>query len=107
MTIPIRDTNLRTEVVLKGFSRYRNSKVIYWSDRNLITFNTYVREPYVPTGKERIMVIKASVEYRPDLVSYDIYRFSDAWWRILEANGMKDIWEFKAGRTIILPDSVL
>jgi hypothetical protein len=107
MTIPIRNANIRTESVLKGFSRYRTQRVIYWSDNNLLTFNTYVRTPYKVTGKEKIMVVKPTLAYRPDLVSYDVYGFPDAWWKILEANNMKDIWDFKAGVTIILPDSVL
>jgi hypothetical protein len=50
------------------------------------------------------MVISKGVEHRPDLVSFDHYGHVDNWWRILEANNIKDIWDFKAGTTIILPD---
>jgi hypothetical protein len=50
------------------------------------------------------MVITPGVEYRPDLVSYDKYGTPNSWWMILEANGMKDIWDFKSGKTIMLPN---
>lgn len=87
-------------------SRYLNSDVLYYGNQNFITFETYKRTPYVKTGNERVMVITKGVEYRPDLVSYDYYGFSDAWWKILEANNMKDIYDFKSGITIILPWSI-
>jgi hypothetical protein len=41
------------------------------------------------------------------LVSYDAYGFVDNWWRILEANQMKDVWDFKTGKTIIIPNKIL
>jgi len=104
MTVPIQQTNIRTDQLVDQYSRYIPSKVIYWSERNLITFETYIRKPYVQTGQENVMVITKGVEHRPDLVSYDIYGVPDIWWKILEANKMKDIWEFKAGKTIIIPN---
>jgi hypothetical protein len=39
-------------------------------------------------------------------MSFDKYGVSDFWWKIMEANGMKDVMEFKAGRTIVLPENV-
>ena len=51
-------------------------------------------------------VISAGMEYRPDLMSMEKYGTTDFWWRIMEANKMKDITEFKAGKTIILPENV-
>lgn len=107
MTVQITNTTINTKQVIKGLSRYANSKVVYWSDKNLLTFNTYLRTPYKANGKEKIMVVTSGIEYRPDLVSFDVYGFPDAWWKILEANDMKDIWEFTAGKTIILPNSVI
>ena len=43
---------------------------------------------------------------RPDLVSKEKYGIPDFWWKILEANKMNDVFDFKAGKTIILPESV-
>jgi hypothetical protein len=87
-------------------SRYINSSVLYYGDNNFVTFETYKRKKYIKTGTEKIMVITKGVEYRPDLVSFDYYGFSDIWWKILEANNMSDIFEFKSGVTIILPGNI-
>jgi len=87
-------------------SRYIESKVLYYGEKKFITFETYKRSKYIKTGKEKVMLITKGVEYRPDLVSYDHYGFSDVWWKILEANNMRDIYEFKAGVTIILPGKI-
>jgi hypothetical protein len=106
MTVPVSNANIRITDVIRGFSRYKYQQVIYWGDQRLITFDTYNRKNYKRTGNERVMLIKKGVEYRPDLVSYDVYGTSDAWWKIMEANGMKDIMEFKAGTTIVIPDSI-
>ncbi len=106
MTVPIEFTNISPERVVSGFSRYVNQNVIYYGDKKFLTFDTYIRKPYKPTGKEKIMVITKGVEYRPDLVSFDLYGMPDAWWRIMQANGLKDIWEFSAGRTIRIPDLI-
>lgn len=103
MTIPIQYTNIPAVKLTEGFSRYRNQKVIYWGDNKLLTFDTYLRQPYTRTGKEKVMLITKGVEYRPDLVSFDVYGACDFWWKIMEVNGMYDIFDFKAGTTIILP----
>lgn len=97
-------TNAKNFVV--PTSRYSNSKVYYIGDLNVITFETYKRKTYKKTGKEKVMLITKGVEYRPDLVSYDYYGFCEAWDRILEANNMKDVFEFKSGKTIILPETL-
>lgn len=81
-----------------------SSPVIYYGDQKRLTFETYIRKPYTIQGNEKIMVITKGAEYRPDLIAYEFYGFPDIWWKILEANKMKDIWEFKAGRTILLPN---
>lgn len=103
MTIPIERANIRIENVTDEYSRYRDSKVIYYGVKRLIAFETYLRQPYQVTGEESILLIKKTIEYRPDLVSYDVYGVPDYWWKILEVNNMKDVWDFKAGVTIKLP----
>lgn len=106
MTIRIEEANIRTDNIVGGQSRYLGQKVIYYSDKRFITFETYNRKPYVPTGKEKVMVITKGVEFRPDLVAYDVYRVQNLWWKIMEANKIYDIYDFVAGKTIILPDNV-
>lgn len=100
----INKANIPATSLVTGTSRYRASPVVYYGERNIITFETYVRKEYVQSGTENLMLITPGVEYRPDLVSYQKYGTPDYWWFVLQANGMKDIWEFKAGKTIILPD---
>lgn len=107
MSTFLQRTNIDPRTILHSTSRYMNQEVIYWGDEKLITFDIYNRQEYTRSGKEKIMLLTKGVEYRPDLVSYDVYGFVDNWWRILEANGMKDIWDFKAGKTIFLPDKVI
>ena len=51
--------------------------------------------------------MKPGQEYRPDLVSNRVYGTPDFWWRIMEANNIKDVFEFKAGLNLRIPGSVL
>jgi len=51
------------------------------------------------------LTITKAFEFRPDLVSYKVYSTPDYWWKILEFNGMMDIFDFKNGRNIRLPSN--
>ena len=104
MAQPIEESQITAVEIVSHGSRYRESKVIYYGEKRFVTFEMYIRKEYLPTGHENIAVISKGIEYRPDLASYEYYGYPDNWWRILEANKMKDVWEFKAGTTIILPD---
>ena len=84
-------------------SRYSESKVIYYTDNNFITFETYKKREYIPSSQDQVSVIPNGMQYRPDLVSQKKYGTVDFWWKIMEVNGIKDIYDFKAGMTIILP----
>ena len=103
MTIPI-EYSSTTSVASSG-SRYEKSRLIYYGEQRFLTYETYLRKKYNYNGTENVMVISKGVEYRPDLVSYEYYGYPDNWWRIMEVNGMKDIFEFKTGVTIFLPIS--
>lgn len=103
----IEKTNFKPERFVHFLSRYMKSTVLYYTDRKLITFETYKREPISPTRQDKFMVINKGVEYRPDLVSFDNYGTCDLWWKIMEANNMMDIMEFKAGTNIVIPDAIL
>lgn len=107
MTVPIELTNSPPETFVSGLSRYRRQTPIYYGEQRLLTFDLYLREDYVRTGSEKVMVITKGVEYRPDLVAADVYGVAEAWWKIMEVNKMRDILDFKAGITIFLPEDLL
>ena len=88
-------------------SRYAGSKVIQYTEDRYVTFETYKRKRSTPAPGDQWMEITKQIEYRPDLVSVEIYGAPDFWWRLLEYNGMKDIMEFKAGKNIRVPGDVL
>lgn len=98
-------TTKATEFVTR-LSRYSESKVMYYSDIKIITFETYKRKSYTPSSRDQVTVITPGMEYRPDLMSSDKYGIPDFWWKIMEANGMKDVTEFRAGKTITLPENI-
>jgi len=103
----IEETNLVPRKFVTPTSRYADAKVVYYTSYKRITFTTYKRLPFKPSSQDKFMVITAGVEYRPDLVSNRAYGFPDFWWKILEANNMFDIWEFKAGTNIRIPNASL
>lgn len=107
MTIKIEEsTRTLARDLVTGLSRYLNSTVIFYGERRFTTFALYNRgDGYQRTGEEKIMVITKGSEYRPDLVAIDFYGSVDFWWAIMEANKIYDIWDFKAGRTIFLPNT--
>lgn len=88
-------------------SRYENSTVIYYTENKLLTFKIYKKQPIRLSSQDKYYVITAGYEYRPDLVSTKVYGLPDFWWRIMEANNLKDIFEFKTGLNIRIPDAVL
>ena len=58
------------------------------------------------SDNDRFMQINSSTEYRPDIVSYVSYGMSELWWYIMEANGIKDIYDFKSGITLRIPRNI-
>ena len=93
-----------TDALVDSLSRYANSTVLYYGDNGLMTFSTYKRQvtDSDPT-QDQYTVISPSHEYRPDKLAYQVYGAPDLWWKIMEANGISDIWNFKAGLNIRLP----
>ena len=105
MTQIIEPSSILPSDVSASTSRYReNQNVIYYGEQRFITYDLYIKSGYKKSGNEKVMLISKGVEYRPDLVSFDFYGFPDNWWRILEVNGIMDIFDFKSGKTIFLPD---
>ncbi|RTK95766.1 MAG: hypothetical protein EKK64_05785 [Neisseriaceae bacterium] len=99
------ETKIDPKQFVPPSSRYADSKVIYYTEKKLLSFNTYKKTPIPTSASDKYAVITPGVEYRPDLVSQKSYGTVDFWWKILEANNMKDVWEFKSGVNIRIPNS--
>jgi len=106
MANPIEYTGIAPTTFVTPTSRYSSSKVVKYSSQKITTFETYKRKPFVMSSGDQLAVIPNGMEYRPDLMSNQRYGTTDFWWRIMEVNNMKDIMEFKAGKTIILPENI-
>ena len=87
-------------------SRYTNSTILRYGDASRLTFTLYRKRITQELPNDKASVIPPGMEYRPDLVSNKAYGTPDFWWQILEANAMMDVFEFKAGKTIRIPDNL-
>ena len=102
----IQSTNINVANFVDTTSRYLSSSVIYYNgpgDKKVLTFNTYKRTPPTISSEDRFTVITAATQYRPDLISNTAYGFPHFWWKIMEFNGIYDVFDFKLGITIRLP----
>jgi len=97
------NSNLDVKRFVVTTSRYADSTVIYYGDMRRLTLSTYKRSVPEVSPQDQFMVITKGVEYRPDLVSMRAYGLPDLWWRIMEANNIYDIYDFKAGLNIRIP----
>lgn len=102
----IETANLRSEDFVPVTSRYYGGEVLYYSEKRIITFPTYKKLTHEASPEDKVAVIPPGMEYRPDLVSKNTYGIVDFWWKIMEVNGIKDIYDFKAGLTIRLPQNI-
>lgn len=98
--------NLNPKNFIDATSRYNGLRIFYYGDQKFITFETYKRNNISSSNSDRFYVITKGTEYRPDLVAKRAYGNVGYWWKILEANGMMDIWEFVAGTNIVIPGSL-
>jgi hypothetical protein len=101
----IETTKINPKKFVTASSRYATSDVLYYTENKLLTFATYKKAAQPLSKQDKYAIITPGTEYRPDLVSQKAYGTVDFWWKILEANGMKDVWEFKAGTNIRIPNS--
>lgn len=103
--------NINASNFVPAGSRYLNSDVIYYykddDDYKKITYKTYKKGQVVESDTDRFGLITPGVEYRPDLVSFKAYGTVDLWWRIMEINNIKDVYDFKAGLTIRIPSRII
>ena len=86
-------------------SRYLNAEVIkYFIDEtSMLAFKTFKRPERSQSDQDRFYVITPGTEYRPDIVAKGAYGKEGYWWVLLLANDMKDILDFRAGKTILVP----
>jgi hypothetical protein len=103
----IETTKISPKRFVNVSSRYSETPIIYYTENKLLTFPTYKKKAIPKSSKDKYYVVTPGREYRPDLVSLAAYGTVDFWWKIMEANNIKDIFDFKAGLNIRIPDSVL
>jgi hypothetical protein len=106
MANKIEFTDINPQKFVTATSRYANSRVVFYSEDRITTFETYKKSRFIPSQQDQVAVIPPGMQYRPDLVSRDRYGTIDFWWKIMEINGIKDIFDFKAGLTIVLPGNI-
>jgi len=103
MANTIEHTDLTTNSFVNSTSRYVDSSVLYYGDLRRLTFSTYKRGTYPDNSEDLFTVIPAGMEYRPDKMSELAYGTPDFWWKIMEANRIADIFNFKAGVNLRIP----
>ena len=95
-----------TDGLVDVTSRYTNSAVIRYGDVNRLSFSIYKRQITEFQSTDQVTVIPSGMEYRPDLVSQRTYGTPNFWWRIMEVNKIFDVFDFKSGVTIRLPQNI-
>jgi hypothetical protein len=103
----IENANLEPNRFVTPSSRYIFNKVLYYGENKFLTFELYKKKEIPANQRDRYYVVTGGTEYRPDLVSQKAYGTVDFWWKIMEANNLKDILDFKAGLNVRIPSSVL
>jgi len=98
--------------LLDWSSRFQKSQLIYYSDFNILTFATYDRvyNPATATVKVdnvKYYQIKKATQYKPWLISDDVYNDSGYGWLIMEFNNVFDVEELRVGRTLRIPPITL
>jgi hypothetical protein len=92
---------------VNSLSRYNSSKIYVYGDDKKLTFEIYKRRNFLLSQFDKYAIIPEGCAYRPDLVSTKVYGYPDSWWLIMEVNGIYDIKDFVAGKTIRLPVNII
>lgn len=100
-------TNYGTNNLVSSLSRYVARNVVLYGNEKKAAFAVNNKKNIGIGPDDRFFEITKETEFRPDLVSGQIYGIPDLWWRIMEINRMKDIMEFRAGRNIRVPNNFL
>ena len=107
MAVPIEVTTNAPTVFVTNTSRYAESTVLLWGDQKVVTFAIYKRgDSTAASSTDKFTVVSPGEEYRPDVTSVRAYGTPDFWWRILEANSINDIFNYKSGLNIRIPSTL-
>lgn len=96
-------SKIRARKFVNVSSRYAESPVVYYTEKKLLTYPLYRKTPIGSSKKDKFTIISKGHEFRPDLTSYEFYGVTDFWWKIMEANNLKDIYQYRAGLSIRIP----
>ena len=96
-------TEISPSRFVNSASRYYDSKVLYYTENKLLTFSLYRKSRIPLATSDKYMVVSPGQEYRPDLISLMAYGAVDFWWRIMEANNIKDVFDIKVGINLRIP----
>jgi len=101
-------TDINAASLVTSSSRYISSNVLRYSEQGYLTFETYKRNKNTTpeSSEDQFTLLTAKYEYRPDLLSYDVYGFPDYWWKIMQINNIWDVFEFTAGKNIRIPRKI-
>lgn len=104
--IPIEVTDLKATTFVPPSSRYANSNVLKYGEEGVLTFETYKRQSSLTNPNDQFTIVTPGEQYRPDKTSFKAYGTVDFWWAIMEANQIKDIFDYVAGLNIRIPSFI-
>lgn len=99
----IENSKINARKFVNVSSRYAESPVVYYTEKKLLTYPLYKKTKIQSSKKDKFTIISKGYEYRPDLMANEFYGAPDFWWKIMEANNLKDIFQFKSGLSIRIP----
>jgi len=105
MATPIVTTETEPTQFVNSTSRYADSEVILYGEQSIITFKTYKKTTIPENADDRFLVIPQGEEFRPDKTSRRAYGTVNLWWKIMQANNISDIYDYRAGKNIRIPSS--
>lgn len=85
---------------------YKASSPYYDTKQTTWYLSNYEPRNIGRDGTDIIKILETKYEFRPDLLSYDLYGTPNFWWVFMEVNpdAIKDpVYDFKAGLTIYVP----
>lgn len=99
-------TNTTAATYASVNSRYLDSIVYYYGEDKKIAYETYKRKDIPETSTDRYLILNFAYQWRPDRLAHAAYGNKNLWWKIMEANNIHDIYDFKAGLQIRLPGDI-
>ncbi len=101
--IPVSVANIAVGKFVAPSSRYSRSTVLLYGEQGILTLSTYKKKDLHFSIDDKYTVVLSGEEYRPDKTSYRAYGVVDLWWAIMEANNIKDVFDYKAGTNLRIP----